>query len=107
MKSFDPQKRATEILRDTLKVHGGKRDKAYWNRIDDLATALAFSASQETDPDNTGAKKPTKRWRADMMKTAAILQESAQRHIEILREPDPPPITEGPMNDLIKLLEDR
>ena len=30
-----------------------------------------------------------------------------EMHIELLREPDPPQITEGPMKEVIKLLEER
>ena len=107
MKSFDPQKYADRVLKDTQRLRGGSRDKAYWRRIEDLASALMETASKETDTGTTGGKKPTKRWRADLMKAAAILQESAARHIEIQREPDPPQIVEGALSAVIKLLEER
>ena len=101
LKSFDPQKRATDILR-LLAKQFPTRSKEYWRTVEYLADAIAKDTERETivndDMKKLGGRKLSKRWRADMLKVSAIMQEQAAAHIEVLREPEPP-------QNLIKLME--
>lgn len=93
-RSFDPQTKAREIMAMLLKKEGGKRTPAYWERVLDLSETISADMARKIDmtPEAkaAGAKRLTSRFRADMMKVSAILEETAAQHIAVLKLTNPP-----------------
>lgn len=97
LKSIDPQKRANEIM-TAIEKKVGKRTKAYWQTVGDLAATIQFDMGNSPDIPPAlkaqGAKKLTARFRADMMKVAAIMEETAAQHITLLKQSEAPSVAD-------------
>jgi len=101
MNKIDPQKSANEViaaLAHKMKLKG----RMLWRMVGDLGLLLEKSLRGDDmiDPKQgspAGAKKPSKRVRADLYKMAAILQDIAEQHKALERFPE-----DDPENNILK-----
>jgi len=103
---IDPQTRANAIMAALLKKHNGKRSKNYWERVVDMAAVLERDSTGPREiVGEGGAKLLTKRFRSDMMKVAAILEETARQHIEVLKVIENPSVVEQISDEIGKIFD--
>lgn len=107
---MDPQKKANEIIAQVRHgftrqfKHPGLSGRALWSMIGELGLAMEKAAAQP----EVGKNRTPKRERADLMKVAAILQDTADQH-KALEKYDVPesPITKGQSDAIADLLRER